>query len=88
MIDIWIPTVDGHTLILPRYAQLSVDPKILLEKLKFGAAEPAASTDHWAGTALQRPGHRWLEEFCGEGIPLTDSKELTYFNRAQPRGSG
>jgi len=34
MIDVWIPTVDGRWLILPRYTQPEKDTKILLEKLK------------------------------------------------------
>ena len=34
MIDLWIPTVDGRWLILPRYTQPEKDTKILLEKLK------------------------------------------------------
>ena len=56
MIDVWIPTVDGRWLILPRYTQPEKDTKILLQKLKlelptqpppritanFSAAEPAS----------------------------------------------
>jgi len=34
MIDVWIPTVDGRWLILPRYTQPEKDTKILLQKLK------------------------------------------------------
>ena len=34
MIDVWIPTVDGRWLILPRYTQPEKDTKILLLKLK------------------------------------------------------
>ncbi len=34
MIDVWIPTVDGRWLILPRYTQPEKDAKILLQKLK------------------------------------------------------
>ena len=34
MIDVWIPTVDGRWLILPRYTQPEKDTRILLEKLK------------------------------------------------------
>ena len=34
MIDVWIPTVDGRWLILPRYTQPSLDTKLLIEKLK------------------------------------------------------
>ena len=34
MIDVWIPTVDGRWLILPRSTQPDKDTKILLEKLK------------------------------------------------------
>ena len=34
MIDVWIPTVDGRWLILPRYTQPGKDTKILLQKLK------------------------------------------------------
>jgi transposase len=33
MIDVWIPTVDGRWLILPRYTQPEKDTKILLQKL-------------------------------------------------------
>jgi transposase len=34
MIDVWIPTLDGRWLILPRYTQPEKDTKILLQKLK------------------------------------------------------
>ena len=34
MIDVWIPTVDGRWLILPRYTQPEAETKLLLEKLK------------------------------------------------------
>jgi transposase len=34
IIDVWIPTVDGRWLILPRYTQPEKDTKILLQKLK------------------------------------------------------
>jgi transposase len=34
MIDVWIPTVDGRWLILPRYTQPKTETKILLEKLE------------------------------------------------------
>jgi transposase len=34
MIDVWIPTVDGRWLILPRYTQPEKETKILLQKLK------------------------------------------------------
>ena len=34
MIDVWIPTVDGRWLILPRYTQPEKDTRLLLEKLK------------------------------------------------------
>jgi hypothetical protein len=34
MIDVWIPTVDQRWLVLPRYAKLSLDTKLLIEKLK------------------------------------------------------
>ena len=33
MIDVWIPTVDGRWLFLPRYTRPEVDTKLLLEKL-------------------------------------------------------
>jgi transposase len=33
MIDVWIPTVDGRWLILPRYTQPEAETKLLLEKL-------------------------------------------------------
>jgi transposase len=36
MIDVWIPTVDGRWLILPRYTQPEKDTRLLLEKLKLG----------------------------------------------------
>lgn len=36
MIDVWIPTLDGRWLILPRYTQPEKDTKILLQKLKLG----------------------------------------------------
>ena len=34
MINVWIPTVDGRWLILPRYTQSEAESKLLLEKLK------------------------------------------------------
>src|SRR6266568_2507900 len=34
IIDVWIPTVDGRWLILPRYTQPEKDTEILLQKLK------------------------------------------------------
>jgi transposase len=34
MIDVWIPTLDGRWLILPRYTQPEKDTKILLQKLR------------------------------------------------------
>jgi hypothetical protein len=34
MIDVWIPTVDGRWLILPRYTQPEAETKLLLEKHK------------------------------------------------------
>ena len=33
MIDVWVPTVDGRWLILPRYTQPEKDLQMLLEKL-------------------------------------------------------
>jgi hypothetical protein len=33
MMDVWIPTVDGRWLLLPRYTQPEADTKLLLEKL-------------------------------------------------------
>jgi transposase len=33
MLDVWLPTTDGHVLVLPRYTQPSLDQKLLLKKL-------------------------------------------------------
>jgi hypothetical protein len=35
MIDVWVPTVDGRWLILPRYTQPEKDTELLLQKLQF-----------------------------------------------------
>ena len=34
MIDVWVPTVDGRWLILPRYTQPEKDTNLLLQKLQ------------------------------------------------------
>ena len=34
MIDVWVPTVDGRWLILPRYTQPEKDLALLLDKLR------------------------------------------------------
>jgi hypothetical protein len=34
MIDVWIPTLDGRFLILPRYTQPAKDLQVLLEKIQ------------------------------------------------------
>jgi len=34
MIDVWIPTLDGRHLILPRYTQPAKDLQVLLEKIQ------------------------------------------------------
>jgi hypothetical protein len=47
MIDVWIPTVDGRWLILPRYTQPEKDTKILLLKLKLELpTQPPRITTH------------------------------------------
>lgn len=59
MIDVWIPTVDGRWLVLPRYTQPDTDTKILLHKLRMDlpaqpppriTANPAASAPVLAST--------------------------------------
>jgi transposase len=48
MIDVWIPTVDGRRLLLPRYTQPSADTRILLEKLNLAlpSQPPPRITSH------------------------------------------
>lgn len=51
MIDVWIPTVDGRWLLLPRYTQPEADTKLLLEKLNLGlpSQPPPRITSHAGG---------------------------------------
>jgi len=53
---VWIPTVDERWLILPRYTKPSLDTKLLIEKLKIAAAEPAATAPGGAKRKLQNRG--------------------------------
>jgi hypothetical protein len=34
MLDVWIPTMDGRWLILPRYTQPAKDLQVLLDKIR------------------------------------------------------
>lgn len=51
MIDVWIPTVDGRWLLLPRYTQPEADTTLLLEKLNLAlpSQPPPRITSHAEG---------------------------------------
>lgn len=52
MIDVWIPTVDGRWLILPRYTQPAKDLQVLLEKLHLALPSQPPPRITAAATAL------------------------------------
>jgi transposase len=58
MIDVWIPTVDGRWLILPRYTQPNAETKVLVEKLNLAlpSQPPPRITAREKGFAVTATG--------------------------------
>ena len=91
MMDVWIPTVDGRWLVMPRYTQPEPDVQALLNQIQITLPpqpppriKASQIPSKYAATLL------FVVEICSEdlGIGFADSEQLSYAKTLEVRKSG
>ena len=83
-LDVWLPTIDGRTLVMPRYTEPDADAALLLHHLRLELPQqPPPRLTGARDAALPQ-----IKYSAGLGEPSTENKRLPGGICAQLRKSG